>query len=283
MLLATTLFSLSLFRAVVAGVVRRGNTISVTPHDSYQSSAGVLGCYINTNRVAYWPSSPDCNDICVKLTYGDRSLHVLKIDISMGAYDISYDAWNELVYGESAHDSPHAGGGEPMEYEFVDMEHCEDLILTEDKKLPFVGMNGMSFVGPCLEKGDNYVSRNYVFYNIADAVCTLGVEERCRLDPGFNTPNCTTDSNDQNGVYGFSQEPLEAENPVINIRYPDGTFADALGNAVLVDEAQTSGASPTGGTFKESDTSGDNSTSIIQPFQALVMLGALLKNAFKDA
>ena len=35
-----------------------GGSISVTPHQQYSSSVGVLGCKINTNRVAckqYWP------------------------------------------------------------------------------------------------------------------------------------------------------------------------------------------------------------------------------------
>ena len=36
-------------------------TISITPHDSYSSSVGVLGCKINTDRVAYWPGAVSCD------------------------------------------------------------------------------------------------------------------------------------------------------------------------------------------------------------------------------
>ena len=54
-------------------VFRRSGSCSVTPHAEYSSSIGVPGCKINTNRVAYWPGSVDCNNICVKVTNGDRS------------------------------------------------------------------------------------------------------------------------------------------------------------------------------------------------------------------
>src|SRR3569833_2656431 len=81
-----------------------------TPHDSYSSSVGVLGCKINTDRVAYWPGSVDCNNICVKLSYGGRSVHLLRIAQSGGAYDISYDAWNYLQTGKSATTDPITGG-----------------------------------------------------------------------------------------------------------------------------------------------------------------------------
>ncbi|KAH0006683.1 hypothetical protein KCU78_g12180, partial [Aureobasidium melanogenum] len=38
-------------------VLQKRGTISATPHVEYSSSIGVLGCKINTNRVAYWPMS----------------------------------------------------------------------------------------------------------------------------------------------------------------------------------------------------------------------------------
>jgi hypothetical protein len=31
----------------------------------YSSSAGVLGCKVNTDRIAYWPMAVDCHNICV--------------------------------------------------------------------------------------------------------------------------------------------------------------------------------------------------------------------------
>jgi hypothetical protein len=91
--------------------------VSVTPHDQYSSSIGVLGCKFNTNRAAYWPFWPGCDRMCIELSYNGQSLHVLHVDQSGGAYDISYDAWNTLVTGQSATVSPTQGGGAQMSYQ----------------------------------------------------------------------------------------------------------------------------------------------------------------------
>lgn len=69
-------------------------TIWATPHEQYSSSAGVLGCKIDTNRVAYWPGPVDCDSICVSVSRAGRSVTLLRIDSSQGAHDLSYDAWN---------------------------------------------------------------------------------------------------------------------------------------------------------------------------------------------
>ena len=111
--------------------------ISITPHDLFSSSIGVLGCKIDTNRVAYWPGTPDCNKLCVKVSANGRSVNLLKIDSSAGAHDISYDAYNYLVTGKSATEDPIEGGGVPATYEDVDMSECEDLLKTDDKSLAF--------------------------------------------------------------------------------------------------------------------------------------------------
>ncbi|MBH1945624.1 hypothetical protein I5L01_15515, partial [Erythrobacter sp. YJ-T3-07] len=99
-------------------------SVSTTPHDSYSSSVGVLGCKIDTNRVAYWPGSVDCNNICIKLTYEDRTVNLLRIDQSGGAHDISYYAWAYLQTGKSATVNALTGGGVDMEYEEVDASEC---------------------------------------------------------------------------------------------------------------------------------------------------------------
>lgn len=79
--LATLVASVS---AIAIPEVKRSGSISVTPHVSYSSSIGVLGCKINTNRVAYWPSFPSCNNMCVKVSSNGRSVNLLKIDQSGG-------------------------------------------------------------------------------------------------------------------------------------------------------------------------------------------------------
>ncbi|KAJ4384352.1 hypothetical protein N0V85_008391 [Neurospora sp. IMI 360204] len=121
-----------------------------TPHDQYSSSVGVLGCKININRVAYWPSSIDCDQICVEVTANGRSVTLLKIDQSGGAYDISFDAWNYLKTSYPAakgHIEP--SGGFKADYNFVPAENCRHLIKTASGKLPFTAANSMNFISSC--------------------------------------------------------------------------------------------------------------------------------------
>ncbi|OTA67464.1 hypothetical protein K449DRAFT_412975 [Hypoxylon sp. EC38] len=196
---------------------RGGGSISVTPHEQYSSSIGVLGCKINTNRVAYWPSQPDCNNICVKVSYNGRDVYLLKIDRSGGAYDISYDAYNYLVTGQSATVNPIAGGGIPATWEDAPMSACADLL--DDGKLPFSAVNGASFIYSC--PTDSWVWKNFSAYNIATMVCTYGIDEVCTLPPltEGNQPICPH----QAGI----QTPLEGHT-VYNIEYPTGKLVPAL-------------------------------------------------------
>jgi hypothetical protein len=197
---------------LVAAASADGTGIWATPHDSYSSSIGVLGCKINTNRVAYWPMSVDCNNICVKLSYGGRSVYLLRVDQSGGAYDVSYDAWNYLQTGKSASKDPIAGGAVAMTYEDADVSHCSDLIHTDG--LPLSAANSMNFLASCLSSS-SWVGRNHVLFNIADSVCSLGYDEKCKLDweAGQNQATCAH-------MLG-SQAELTSD-PVYNIRYPTG-------------------------------------------------------------
>lgn len=137
--------------------------ISATPHASYSSSVGVLGCKINVNRVAYWPMAVDCTNICVEVTYGSRSLHLLRIDQSGGAYDMSYDAWNYLQTGKSATEDPIAGGGVAMTYVNASASACNSLINTDG--LPLSAANSMNYLASCLEDGDSWVGQNCKFHD----------------------------------------------------------------------------------------------------------------------
>ncbi|KAH8666580.1 hypothetical protein BX600DRAFT_462023 [Xylariales sp. PMI_506] len=199
-------------------------SVSTTPHDSYSSSVGVLGCKIDTNRVAYWPQSVDCTNICVKLTYGDRSVNLLRIDQSGGAYDISYDAWAYLQTGESATVDPLTGGGVEMEYEDVDASECADLIFTEGSKLPLSASNSMNFVSSCLADSSSWVANNYVLYNICDAICSLGYDETCTLDLSVsNQPSCS---------HTLGLTTSLTSTPVYNIEYETGKVVNAGTGAV---------------------------------------------------
>ncbi|KAK3051044.1 hypothetical protein LTR09_007793 [Extremus antarcticus] len=191
---------------------RDGGSISITPHDSYGSSIGVLGCKINVNRVAYWPMQPSCDGMCMKVSANGRSTTLLQIDTSGGAYDISYEAWNILKTGQSATTDPVEGGGFAATYERVDMSQCADIITESSGKLAFTAANSMNYIAGC--PANSWVGRNYALYNIANSVCSLGVDERCTLDMSVsNQPSCPSGLG--------SQKPL-AGDQVMNIIYGTG-------------------------------------------------------------
>lgn len=221
--------------AALLGAVAAGTTgsASSTPHDSYSSSIGVLGCKVNTDRIAYWPMSPDCNDICVKVSHGGRSVNLLRVDQSGGAYDISYDAWNYLYTGKSATDAPAAGGGIPIDYEFVDASQCADLIHTSGKAIPLSAANSMNFLSSCLAQPDSYVAKHHMLYNICDSLCSLGNDETCTLDLSVsNQPSCP---------HMLGIQTVLTSVPVYNIKYPSGqkVLATIMGETVGSSDAAT--------------------------------------------
>lgn len=196
---------------------RGSGTISVTPHEQYSSSVGVLGCKINTNRVAYWPSSVGCDNICVKVSYSGRSVYLLKIDQSGGAHDISYDAWNYLAFGKSATVEPHQGGGINMQYEDRPASECASL-LDGGKYVPLTAANSMNYVASCISQPNSYVAKNYRLYNILDPVCHWGVNEVCSLNLSVsNQPSCPSGLG--------SNKALDL--PVWNVQYGTGKLVKA--------------------------------------------------------
>ncbi|KAF6807007.1 hypothetical protein CMUS01_14230 [Colletotrichum musicola] len=199
--------------AAAAPAAGKAGSASMTPHDAYSSSIGVLGCKIDINRVAYWPPAVDCNDICVRVTHAGRNVTLLRIDQSGGAHDISYDAWNYLTSGKSATESPQMGGPVDMQWESVDASQCAD-ILDEGGKLPLSASNSINFLSSCLAQPDSYVAKNHVLYNILNPACTWGVDETCTLDLAVsNQPSCP-------GTLGLTT--ALANHPVTNIAYGTG-------------------------------------------------------------
>lgn len=192
--------------------------VSITPHDMFSSSIGVLGCHIDTNRVAYWPMQPDCNNLCKKVTANGRTVHLLQIDTSGGAYDISYDAWNFLNVGASATEQPTMGGGIPAEWEDAPMSACADLIKTPDGKLPLMAANSINTYVSC--PAGSWLHDNSALYNIQNSACTLGYNEVCTLDLAVsNQPSCPHMLGAQNPLSGL---------PVTNIAYGTGASAVAV-------------------------------------------------------
>ncbi|KAF2677087.1 hypothetical protein K458DRAFT_447194 [Lentithecium fluviatile CBS 122367] len=162
----------------------KSGAVWITPHEQYSSSVGVLGCKINHNRVAYWPLYPDVNRYCVKVTRKGRSLHLLHIDQSGGANDISYDAWNYLATGKSAKDAPHCGGALEAQFEWVDNKECADLILSGDGRLPLAASNpDLAPYAP--EPKEKYVK----LYNLKDMQCQIGKDEESVCPSGLGNVN----------------------------------------------------------------------------------------------
>jgi hypothetical protein len=182
-----TLAALAASTSALAIPTKR-EAISITPHDAYSSSVGVLGCKINTDRVAYWPSAVSCDKMCVRVSANGRSVNLLKIDTSGGAYDIAYDAYNYL--------------------------------LTKDKTLAFTAANAMNFVTSCKET-DSWVGKHFSLFNIANSACTLGVDERCEY-PDLNLGNQPT------CPHQLGLQTLMEGQAVKNIAYGTGIVSKAL-------------------------------------------------------
>ncbi|KAH7113584.1 hypothetical protein EDB81DRAFT_921525 [Dactylonectria macrodidyma] len=196
---------------------RGASTGSMTPHDQYSSSIGVLGCKVNTNHIAYWPEAVSCDDICVKVSYGGRKVYLLRVDQSQGAHDISYAAWNWLAFGKHAAIDPQMGGGIDMQYETVHPSKCADIL--DDGKLPLTASNSMLYVASCLSQPNSWVAKNYRLYNIADPICKWGVDERCTLNLAVsNQPSCPS------GLGASTASGLK----VTNIAYGTGKVVVAL-------------------------------------------------------
>ncbi|KAH7183778.1 hypothetical protein BKA60DRAFT_671593 [Fusarium oxysporum] len=155
----------------------------------YSSSAGVLGCKVDTNRIAYWPLDVGCDGICVKVSNEGRFLHLLRIDKSGG-------------FGASAIDDPQIGGGIQMSYEIVDTSECRHLL--HEGKLPLSAANSMNYVSSCSSQPTSWVAQNYQLYNINDAVCKYGVDEKCSLDLTISNP-LQMESKVENIAYGTGE------------------------------------------------------------------------------
>ena len=207
------MLALLTLRITLLAALAAADTHGITPHVQYSSSVGVLGCKIDTNRVAYWPMSVDCDNICVRVSYAGRSVELLRIDQSGGAFDISYDAYNYLVSGKSARESPVAGGPVNMDVQNLLAENCAHYFRAGGG-LPLSASNSMSYVASCLQVPSSFVARNHTLWNIQDPVCHWGYDEPCSLDlVKSNQPSCP---------HGLGTTNGRLPDTVFNIEYPSG-------------------------------------------------------------
>ncbi|EHA49316.1 hypothetical protein MGG_00210 [Pyricularia oryzae 70-15] len=238
-LITTICTTTAAFFSTTATALTEG-TVWATPHSQYSSSVGVLGCKVNTNRIAYWPGVVDCDKICISLSYESRSVNLLRVDTSEGAYDVSYDAWNYLITGEGARQKPTAGGAVAMEYREAPADACKSLIHTPGNKLPLSASNSMNFLASCLEQPNSWVAKNYVLYNVLDPICSWGNDETCTLNwPTENQAKCKS---------GLGTPSVLSNQPVYNIEYPTGKTVLASNGSVVEsppdDNAATINQSP---------------------------------------
>lgn len=223
------LAALPAFVAVQGASLATSGTVYVTPHSQFSSSIGVVGCKVDTNRIAYWPVWPDCTNMCVKLTFGSRSRTVLHIDTSGGAHDISFDTFQYLAFGSSATASPailDADAGANMDYEIVDMSECADIITSDTGKLAMIATSPNQ-VNSCLEQPDSWLAQNYELRNILSSTCQYGIDEVCTLDDTTGTATCPS---------GIASPANTLNLPVIDYIAPCGVKATSGAAAPVADQ-----------------------------------------------
>lgn len=186
-----------------------GKRAVFTPHVQFASSAGVLGCKININRVGYLPTFPGCDNMCVRIRnpVTDFQLTVLHVDQSQGAHDISADAFAFLITGKGALGQTVPSDPTEMEYSVVPMEQCHEHIHTEGNKMPIIAVNPNAVVNCMQNSPRSWLARNHVLLNYANSCCTLGSETVCSFPSpyyGGAQPVC------EKGVLGL-QTPCKTQ------------------------------------------------------------------------
>jgi hypothetical protein len=173
---------------------RSSGTISLDSHVEYSSSIGVLGCMINTNRIAYWPLTPPCDNPCVKLTAPNgNTINVLHIDTSGGSYDISMDAYKTLKYGpdwRTINTQPEAKW-EGVKYEYVSMDQCAGIL--PNGKIPVMAKSPNKHTECKTSSPASIWATSVELYDIDDTQCLRGVLQTCQILPGDNNPKCAND------------------------------------------------------------------------------------------
>lgn len=198
---------LSIF-TIAAGLIAAAHaeSITLTPHVQYSSSIGVPGCHVDVDRIAYFPMAVDCNNLCLEIKANGRSVNVLHIDTSGGAYDISYDAWNYLMTGAGARENAIPGDPVPAEYSIVPMSNCQSIIKTPNGKLPITALNP-NYQHDC--PAGSFGRDNTALYNFPNMVCSLGFNEQCTMDHTTTLISCPHTLGAQNPLGGLPVYDLE--------------------------------------------------------------------------
>jgi hypothetical protein len=166
-------------------------TIALRPHVEYDSSMGVIGCLINTNRIAYWPLPPPCDNPCVKLTAPNgNTINVLHIDKSTSSYDISMDAFKTLKYGADwrSVNTQVESEWEGVQYEYVSMDQCAGIL--PDGTLPLIAKSTQSYDNCVKSEPQSFWAKNSQFWDVDDGRCLRGKLQKCELVPGNTVPQC---------------------------------------------------------------------------------------------
>lgn len=227
---------------VPIGAIR---TVSVTPHMYYSAALGVVGCKVNTNRVMYFPLTEfplACDSLCYRITNGDRSIHLVQIDWSQGAHDISYDAFNYLVTGKHATEAA-TNDLTPtkMKVERVDMQHCVDdgILDAADGNLAFSAWSGsgqgsVSARGQPLQcrahESGSWIDKNSILIDMANPMLPgTGADRQCTLgDMNLRSgnPDCP------GGGTSAPVEPLKGCS-YANLVVPDDIVGTGIGGPAI--------------------------------------------------
>jgi hypothetical protein len=195
-------------------VDRTIGTVLLDSHVEYSSSTGVIGCLIDTNRVAYWPGVPPCDDPCIRLAAPNgRTIHVLHIDQSQGSFDISMDAFKTLKYGpgwRSINTQPESKW-DGVQYEYVSMKECAGIL--PNGTLPVVAKSPNKYIECARSEPQSFWATSTQLYDIDDPGCLRGLMQTCELLDLDEMPKC------ENGnMAGFSiQAPLTGVDTVVDI------------------------------------------------------------------
>lgn len=158
------------------------SSVALDSHVQYSSSLGVIGCLIDTNRVAYWPSAPPCDNPCVKLTAPNgNTITVLHIDQSGGSYDISMDAYKTIKHGSNWRSINNASEAKwpGVTWEYVNMSECAGIIPSGN--LPVIAKSPNKYISCVASAPQSFWATHTTFYDIDDQRCLRGVMQTCQV------------------------------------------------------------------------------------------------------
>lgn len=193
-------------------------SLAITPHSQFSSSLGLVGCMVNTSRMAYWPECIDtCRGSCYKVTHGSRSVYLLHADNSGGAHDISAEAMIYLTDGTTPSQPNHLQSGPvTMQVEPADFSQCTYIL--KDSKFWMSALHPTAYTD-CIGHSDagTFMLDNAGFLNIDDptALTSGTMDDTCKWDDASAGVTCGKGLGAANAI-----QPLQGSCSYTNYVYP---------------------------------------------------------------